>query len=268
MYLLGALISLLIGIVLGLVGGGGSILTVPLVHYLFGTNMLIATTYSLVVVTVAAGIGAAQRVKSGQIDFRQGVVFVIPSMLTALVIRGLVMPEIPKEFELSGIQFRRDLIIASLLILVMIYTAIRTLTSKRTPSEEKASSVLVIAYGILTGLLSGLIGAGGGFIIVPILLRLGLDMRKAVGTSMFIITIQSMVALIGDIFNEEIYQQGGLDWRILILITSFTVAGVFVGTYLQKRFSGKALRKIFAFVLLLVSSGILFEKLLLPLISG
>ena len=98
MHILGGLLSLMIGVVLGLVGGGGSILTVPLVHYIFGTTMLLATTYSLFVVAVAAGIGTVQRSRSGSVDFRQGVIFVIPSMLTALMIRGWVIPLLPDQF--------------------------------------------------------------------------------------------------------------------------------------------------------------------------
>ena len=89
MIALGAFISLLIGIVLGLVGGGGSILTVPMVHYLFGTSMLLATTYSLIVVSVASGVGTIQRLKSKQIDFKQGLIFVLPSMTVAFIIRRL-----------------------------------------------------------------------------------------------------------------------------------------------------------------------------------
>lgn len=262
MQILGLFISLIIGMVLGLVGGGGSILTVPLVHYLFDESMLLATTYSLFVVSIASGIGAIQRVKSKQIDFRQGVIFLIPSMLTALAMRGWVMPSIPKEIEMFNGLIQRENILASLLVFVMFYTAIRTLFSKRTPSAEPTSWVIVALFGVLTGVLSGLIGAGGGFIIVPILLRIGLDIRVAIGTSMFIIAIQSSVALIGDVFNDEIYAEGGINWGLLAMITGVTILGVLIGTYLQKHFSGKLLRKIFSIILLLVASGITWEKLI------
>lgn len=263
MIIVGAFISLLIGIVLGLVGGGGSILTVPLVHYLFGTSMLLATTYSLFVVSVASGIGTIQRLKSKQVDFKQGLIFVLPSMTVAFIIRRYVLPAIPESFEVFGFQMSLEIIIAVLLITVMLFTAIRTLLSKRKPSSEPATVLSILLFGILTGLLSGFIGAGGGFIIVPILIRLGMDIRKAVGTSMFIISIQSAIALSGDLFNPQIAAEGGIDWTLVSVITFFTVGGVLLGSYLQKYFSGKLLRVVFSLILIVVALGILFQKLIL-----
>jgi uncharacterized membrane protein YfcA len=263
MIALGAFISLLIGIVLGLVGGGGSILTVPLVHYLFGTSMLLATTYSLIVVSVASGIGTVQRLKSRQVDFKQGLIFVLPSMTVAFVIRRFVLPAIPESFEILGVQLSLEIIIAVLLISVMLFTAIKTLISKRKPSSEPANVTSILLFGILTGFLSGFIGAGGGFIIVPILIRLGMDIRKAVGTSMFIISIQSAVALSGDLFNPQIAAEGGIDWKLVSIITGFTVCGVLLGSYLQRYFSGKLLRRVFSFILIAVALGILIQKVIL-----
>lgn len=263
MLALGAFISLLIGVVLGLVGGGGSILTVPLVHYLFGTSMLLATTYSLIVVSVASTIGVLQRLKTRQVDFRQGVIFVLPSMTVAFIIRRFVLPSIPASFEIVGIQLSLEILIAVLLIAVMLFTAIRTLLSKRKPSIEPASIFNVLLFGVLSGALSGFIGAGGGFIIVPILIRLGMDIRKAVGTSMFIIAIQSAIALMGDVFNPQIAREGGMDWILVVVITLFTVGGVLLGSYLQRYFSGKLLRRVFSFILIAVAVGILVQKLIL-----
>jgi uncharacterized membrane protein YfcA len=263
MIALGAFISLLIGIVLGLVGGGGSILTVPLVHYLFGTSMLLATTYSLIVVSVASGIGTVQRLKSRQVDFKQGLIFVLPSMTVAFVIRRFVLPAIPESFEILGVQLSLEIIIAVLLISVMLFTAIKTLISKRKPSSEPANVTSILLFGILTGFLSGFIGAGGGFIIVPILIRLGMDIRKAVGTSMFIISIQSAVALSGDLFNPQIAAEGGIDWKLVSIITGFTVCGALLGSYLQRYFSGKLLRRVFSFILIAVALGILIQKVIL-----
>ncbi len=259
MVYIGLFFSLLIGVVLGLVGGGGSILTVPLVNYFFGETMLIATTYSLFVVTFASGIGVIQRLNSKTIDFRKGLIFALPSMLTAFFIRGYVMPMFPVKFPISGFMLSRDIVILVLLIIVMLYTAIRTLTSKRKHAEggEVVTPIWVILFfGVLTGILSGFIGAGGGFIIVPILLRMGLDMKRAVGTSMLIICIQSAVALMGDLFNQEIVQ-ADFNWLLLASITVITVMGVFIGTYAQKYLSGNVLRKVFSFILIIVALGMI-----------
>ncbi|NRA12396.1 MAG: sulfite exporter TauE/SafE family protein [Crocinitomicaceae bacterium] len=259
MYIIGLFFALLIGIVLGLVGGGGSILTVPLVNYYFDVNMLIATTYSLFVVAVASSFGVLQRLKSKQIDFKQGIIFVIPSMIVAFAIRRWIMPMFPIQFALSDFELSREIVITTLLIIVMIYTASKTLFSKRRSVEpEKTNFVAIIFFGILTGLLSGFIGAGGGFIIVPILLRLGLDMKKAVGTSMFIISIQSGVALIGDSYNEEIIS-AGIDWKLLSALTVITVGGVFMGGFFQKKVSSEFLRKVFSLVLLVVAGGLIYK---------
>ena len=262
MIYLGAFISLLIGIVLGLVGGGGSILTVPLVHYVFGTSMLMATTYSLIVVSVASAIGIFQRIPSKQVDFRQGLIFVVPSMTVAFAIRRYMLPEIPESFEVAGFHLSLEIIITVLLISVMLFTAFRTLFSQRERSQEVASMVIIVLYGVLTGFLSGFIGAGGGFIIVPILIRLGMDIRTAVGTSMFIISIQSAIALTGDLFNPQIAAEGGIDWTLVSIITLFTVGGVILGSYLQRYFSGKVLRAVFSMVLIAVALGIFVQKLI------
>jgi len=261
MYVFGLIISLLIGTVLGLVGGGGSILTVPLVNYFFGQSLLMSTTFSLFVVAVAAGIGVIQRIKSNQVDLKQGLIFVFPSMITAFSIRFWIMPLFPISFSISNFNLSRDVTITALLIIVMLYTALKTFAAKKQPRTEPTTTISIVLFGILTGILSGFIGAGGGFIIVPILLRMGLDMKKAVGTSMFIIAIQSGFALIGDAFNPEITAEGGIEWSLLLTITAVTVGGVFIGTYFQKKISGEILRKIFSFILLLVATGLIFKLL-------
>lgn len=255
MYIVGLILSLLIGLVLGLVGGGGSILTVPLVRYVFGETMLMATTYSLFVVAVSAAVGSIQRFKAGDVEAKSAIIFVIPSMLTAISIRLWVMTRIPKEFMLNGNEFERATIITILLIVVMAYTAIRTLRSKKQPSTESTPLWKIILFGVFTGLLSGFIGAGGGFIIVPILLGMGLDMKKAVATSMFIIAIQSGFALIGDAYNPEIIEIG-INWPLLSAITAVTIVGVFIGNSLQKKISTTLLKKAFSILLLVVATGL------------
>ncbi len=249
----------MIGVVLGLVGGGGSILTVPLMHYLFGVSMLLATTYSLFVVAVASGIGTIQKTRNGHVDVRRGIVFVIPSMLTALLIRGWVLPSIPKEFEWFGRELLRENIIAFLLVVVMLYTALKTLFISGSKKARSSTPFRVVLFGILTGLLSGFIGAGGGFIIIPILLGFGMTMTSAVGTSMFIVSIQSSVALTGDVLNPQIWEEG-IDGLLLIAITGFTVGGVFLGNYLQRFFSGEGLRKIFSIILIFIAVGMALQK--------
>lgn len=262
MYIIGLVFSLLIGIVLGLVGGGGSILTVPLVHYFFGESLFLATTYSLFVVAVAASIGVLTRLKDDQIDFRGGLVFVVPSMITAFLIRRYVMEMFPLSFSIGNFELSRDVFITILLVAVMFYTAFKTMFSSRSNTGSSVSFPVVILFGVLTGLLSGFIGAGGGFIIVPILLRMGLDMKKAVGTSMFIVAIQSAVALSGDFMGKNLSHENAIDWNLLLMITAMTVAGVLLGGYLQRYFSGKMLRNFFSILLIAVALGMTIQFLI------
>jgi hypothetical protein len=252
---LGFIFSLLIGVVLGLVGGGGSILTVPLVHYFFGESIFVATSYSLFVVAVSAGVGVLTRIGKDQVDYRGGIVFVIPSMLTAFLIRRYVMDIFPITFSLAGFELSRDVFISVILLAVMFYTAYKTLLGTPQVQGGKVGIGSVLLFGVATGLLSGFIGAGGGFIIVPILLRMGLDMKKAVGTSMFIVTIQSAVALLGDFMSKNLEGDNAIDWFRLSMITGMTVIGVLIGGYIQKYFTGKRLRQVFAFVLIGVALG-------------
>jgi len=261
MQYLGFLLSLLIGTILGMVGGGGSILTVPLVHYMFGESMLLATTYSLIVVSSASGVGVIQKMRKEEVDIKQGTIFLIPSMLTALAIRAWILPIIPSTFEVAGFSVSRDILIAVLLVLVMLYTGLRTLLSKGRIAKEDTNPIIVVSFGVLTGVLSGFIGAGGGFIIVPILMRLGLPIKKAIGTSMFIIAIQSAFALFGDFLNDEILEAGGINWTLALSLSVLTIGGVFLGNYLQRFFSGKVLRQIFSLILIIVAVGIAYEKL-------
>tara|TARA_B110000285_G_scaffold102568_1_gene116724 strand:- start:4860 stop:5645 length:786 start_codon:yes stop_codon:yes gene_type:complete len=254
LYIIGLIISVLIGIVLGLVGGGGSILTVPLVNVFFGTSMMLATTYSLFIVTAASGVGVVRNIKTGNIDFKQGLIFVFPSMLVAFFIRKSIMPNFPGNLMVGDLALSLDTAISILLILVILFVAIKSFTSKKTVSRDKTSLIIVLLFGVLTGALSGFIGAGGGFIIVPILLRMGLEMKKAVGTSMFIISIQSFVALLGDSSNQEVLD--GINWPMLLTLTAMTIGGVLIGTYLQKRFTGKFLRLAFNILLILVAIGL------------
>lgn len=261
MYWLGLFLAFIIGNILGLVGGGGSILTVPLISFFFHESLLLATTYSLFIVGISSGIGVLQRINKAEIDFKKGILFVIPSMFTAFAIRLWLMPLFPIRFNVSDWAISRDLVIGILLIAVMIFTGLKTWKKHEdiVPKQE-VRRLEVVLYGVLTGMLSGFIGAGGGFIIVPILMRMGLEMRKAVGTSLFIITIQSFVALGGDFFNPEIIN-GGIDWQLLFMISIVCMFGVLSGSYLQPRFSTKLLRRLFSLLLLVVSAWLIVKML-------
>lgn len=258
MQILGLLLALLIGIVLGLIGGGGSILTVPLVEYFFDQTTYAATTYSLIVVTIAALFGVLQRWSHKLFAIREAIIFVIPSMLVAFSIRLL---EIPEFIAFHGKIFSRDELISFLLVIVMVYIALRLLIPKKGIYEkfERPKVTKIILLGMLTGAISGFLGAGGGFIIVPILLGLGIDMKRAVATSMLIITFQSAIALSGDFINKIGPGELVINYPLVFLLSILTIIGVYTGTILQERVSVLFLRRMFAIILILVAIGVLID---------
>ena len=260
MQILGLFLALIIGLVLGLIGGGGAILTVPLVEYCFGETTYAATTYSLIVVTIAALFGVLQRLNQGLFAMREAIIFVIPSMLVAFSIRLL---EIPEFIAFHGEIFSRDELITILLVIVMLFVSIRLFLPKKKENIEivRPSVLVIVLLGILTGAMSGFLGAGGGFIIVPILLGLGLEMKKAVATSMLIVTFQSAIALSGDYINKIGPGTLVIDYPLVLLLSFLTIIGVYFGTIMQRKVSGNFLRKMFATVLLIVALGILIDNI-------
>lgn len=263
MQLAGLFLAVVIGVILGLIGGGGSILTVPLVEYFFGESTYSATTYSLIVVTVASLFGVFQRIGKQLFAVREALIFVVPSMIVAFFIRAMVLEWIPQSFFIGEVPFSRDFLLSVLLALVMLFVAFRMMRPMKELVDDTIPGITkILLMGALTGALSGFLGAGGGFIIVPILMGMGLEIRKAVATSMLIIVIQSVVALMGDVVSKA--QTGGLqlDWKLVFYLSALSVLGVFIGTLFQQKVTGKFLRRMFATVLIVVATGILADRIL------
>jgi len=260
--IIGFILAILIGIVLGLIGGGGSILTIPLVEYVFGKSTYDATSYSLIVVSFSALFGVLQRLGKNQFAYKEALVFGIPSIIVAFIIRSTVIHFIPENFSVLDCELTRDGTLSVLLITVMIIVAIRMLHPHKNPENiTLPSNVKIVTMGIFTGLLAGFLGAGGGFIIVPILIGMGLDMRRAVSTSMLITFFQSMIAILGDFLSKG--KSGGfdIDWKLAISLSVLSMLGVFVGTLLQRHVSTKLLRKLFASILIVVAIGIFIQRI-------
>ena len=259
--LLGYIGALLIGIVLGITGGGGSILTVPVLVYILNYNPIIATAYSLFIVGTTAGFGTIQNFKNGLVVPTTGFQFAIPSLIGVYITRKFIVPKIPETiFYFSSIQLSTETFLMLIFAVVMFMAAYSMLKDKKESEvvdfKTKSLAVLVIQL-FFVGILIGLIGAGGGFLIIPALLKFAkLPMKKAIGTSLFIITINSLIGFTGDIQNLEI------DWVFLIPFTTFSVIGIFIGLYIQNYINEKHLKKIFGFFVLIMSFFILYKELL------
>lgn len=255
---LGFLGAFIIGMVLGLIGGGGSILTVPLMVYLLGYNPVIATAYSLFVVGTSSIFGVFKKYQKKLVDFKTGIAFSFPSFLAVYATRRYLVPHIPEEiFSFNGFIISKELAIMVFFAIVMLAAATSMIKEKKevpTPFIKQAYYKTFI-QGLIIGIITGLIGAGGGFLYVPALvLWAGLSMKNAVGTSLVIISINSIIGFLGDLHNLN------TDWRFLLTFSALTIIGVFLGDYLSKFVSNKLLKKGFGGFIMLMAIYILFKE--------
>ncbi len=258
----GYLSALLIGFTLGLIGGGGSILAVPVLAYLFTINEKAATAYSLFIVGASALFGAVKQYLKGYVDLKTAVVFGIPAMLGVTLVRHYVVPNLPDIlFVIQDFEFTRRMGMFGLFALLMIPAAFSMLKKQSKKQNRKNKAVaynypLVLIEGLIVGGVTGLIGAGGGFLIIPALVILAnIEMKVAVGTSLMIIAFKSLIGFfLGDAMTMEI------DWEFLALFTSITFIGVFIGSYTSNFIDGKKLKKGFGYFILAMSIFIFYME--------
>lgn len=265
MELVGYAIAILIGVSLGLIGGGGSILTVPVLVYLFGVDAVLATGYSLFIVGVTSLVGGARAFAQGLVDFRAVSLFGIPSILTIFIARHFVLPAIPERlFAIGNWEVHRSAFLMLLFALLMLVSAYFMLKGGRENRQSrKDPEELVPQYrllsllipGLIVGFATGLLGAGGGFLIVPALvLLLRLPMKTAIGTSLLIIAINS---LFGFLFSIGRYP---FNWNMLLLFSGLAVIGVFIGNLFSQKIKPAVLRRIFGWFVLIMACYILYSE--------
>ena len=246
---------------MGLLGGGGSILTVPVLVYLFSVRPTLATGYSLFVVGSTALVGAANAARNGLVEFRTAAVFVVPSFVSVFLVRRFLIPAIPEHLAAGLTKDRATMLFFSAILLVVAAMMFRKNREKASPPEPSlGADVRLAAIGAGVGLLAGLVGAGGGFLIVPALALLaGLDMKRAVGTSLAIISVQSLIGFVGELLpNPQI------DWSFLLTVTGLAVAGVFVGDAVGRRIESSRLKPAFATFILVMALVLLAKETLSP----
>lgn len=259
--ILGYFGALIMGIVLGLVGSGGSILTVPILVYLLAVNPVTATAYSLFAVGATSLVGAIKNVKKQLIDFRTAIVFSIPAFIAVYITRKFIVPALPEHlFSIWGVAITKDIGIMLFFAIIMILAALSMIVDRKVKPQEvvkvKFNYPLIIIEGFIVGVLTGLVGAGGGFLIIPALVILAkLPMKKAVATSLLIIAVKSLIGFIGDVENLEI------EWLFLLIFTGISVIGIFLGIYLNKFIPGEKLKKGFGWFVLLMGIYIIWKEL-------
>ena len=258
MEILGYVGALFIGLVLGLTGGGGSILTVPILVYLMSINPVTATAYSLFIVGTTSTFGAIQNYRKNLVDIKNGFIFAIPSFVAVYLTRKYIVPRIPEIIIESPILITKNTFLMLFFAVIMIFGALSVLKKKSqdTNNEEKRNLILIGIQTFSIGIIIGLVGAGGGFLIIPSLILFAkLPMRKAVGTSLFIIAMNSLVGFIGDVQNLVI------DWLFLLTFSAISVMGIFLGMYLTKYTNESQLKKIFAYFVLVMAAIILLKEM-------
>jgi uncharacterized protein len=264
MEIIGYVASLLIGISLGVIGGGGSILTVPVMVYLFGMQPLLATSYSLFVVGSSSLIGAFNNFRNGLVNVKAALLFGASSIVTVFLTRKYFVPFIPKNIaRIGSITITEGFLTMVLFAVLMLIAAISMIRSKHTINKEQECRDCIrfgklLSYGIAIGLVTGFLGAGGGFLLIPALVvLLKLPMKKAIGTSLMIIAFNSLIGFTGDLGHFAI------DWLFLLKISSLAVTGVFIGSAMAKKISGDKLKKGFGWFVLVMGIYILVKETLL-----
>ncbi len=264
MEILGLLASILIGISLGLIGGGGSILTVPVLVYLLGTNPILATAYSLFIVGTTSAIGSVSYFKKGLVNIKTAIVFGIPSIIAVFLTRAYIVPAIPDEiFSIGTVTLTKSTLLMLLFAILMV-AASYSMIKKSAPASDTIAEKqqfnypLILIEGTVVGILTGLVGAGGGFLIIPALVVLSkLPMKEAVGTSLVIIAAKSLIGFFGE-GSETI-----IDWFFLTKVTAFAVGGIFIGMALSKKVNGNKLKPAFGWFVLVMGIYIIIKETVL-----
>ncbi|MHA8064510.1 sulfite exporter TauE/SafE family protein [Aquirufa aurantiipilula] len=272
MEIIGYFASLLIGISLGLIGGGGSILTVPVLVYLFGINPILATAYSLFIVGASSLVGAFPKYKQGLVNLKTAVIFGIPSIVSVYATRKFIVPLIPTEiFQVGDLVITKSILMMVLFAILMVAASISMIrgncencgkdgTGELEAKEQSFNYPIILLEGSVVGLLTGLVGAGGGFLIIPALVVLSkLPMKQAVGTSLLIIAMKSLIGFTGDLGHQTI------DWILLLTITALAIAGIFIGDKFSKNVDNDKLKRGFGWFVLIMGIYILIQQLAFPL---
>lgn len=267
MHVIGYLSSIIIGISLGLIGGGGSILTVPVLVYLFGTDAVLATAYSLFIVGLTSAVGAVDYFKKDLVHIKTAIIFGIPSIASVFFTRAYIVPAIPKEVFSIGTFVVTKGVLIMLIFAVLMVAASYSMIKKQSvvankpeiqTSQQSFNYPLILTEGLVVGFLTGLVGAGGGFLIIPALVVLSkLPMKEAVGTSLAIIAAKSLIGFMGE--NSDTI----IDWQFLLMVSAFAIVGIFIGTAISKKIDGAKLKPAFGWFVLVIGIYIIIKETIL-----
>jgi uncharacterized protein len=265
MEIVGFALALFIGLTLGLIGGGGSILTVPILIYIFNIDAVLATAYSLFIVGITSLVGSVSHIRQGNVDYNATLAFGIPSVAAVFLTRLYLLPLIPNTLCVINDFVVTKRVGLLCLFAVLMLLAAQSMLKKPRPVEENANGKMVILHnyqlifvqGLFEGMVTGLVGAGGGFLIITTLVVLAkLPMKKAIGTSLIIIAMKSLMGFKGDLAHTP-----NIDWHFLLIFSSIAIVGILIGSYYSKKISNDKLKPAFGYFVLIMGIYILTKEL-------
>jgi hypothetical protein len=258
MEILGYLASFCIGLILGLIGGGGSLLAIPVLVYLFSVQVVEATTYSLIIVGITSMFGTFQRFRNSLVDIQTGLTFGVPSIVTIFITRKWLIPNIPDTLiQLDSLVISKRLFILALFSILVIGASYVMITKNIRPLIRfgDRKTIHLMTQGAVIGVLTGLVGIGGGFLILPALIFLAkLPFDIAVGTSLFIIAIKSLTGFVADVTTYSV------NWSFLFIVLLIAIAGIITGNLYSGRCSHEKLKKSFGWFTLVIGISILVKE--------
>ena len=257
----GYVASGLIGISLGLIGGGGSIITIPVLVYLFHIEPTLATAYSLFIVGATSLVGGIRCAFNKMVDVRSALLLAVPSTVGVYLTRHFVLPHIPDTIlVINDFSLTRDSALMLFFAVIMVIAALRMIRDKKIDEQTPATQhnfMLIPIVGLLVGIITGIVGAGGGFLIIPpLVLFVGLPMKRAVATSLVIIAINSLIGFVGDFSLVR-----EINFPLLFILSGLSIGGVFFGTYLSRFIKGKSLKWGFGWFALIMAVIIVINEL-------
>ncbi len=261
--IIGYILAVFVGITLGLIGSGGSILSVPILVYVMKIEPVLATAYSLFVVGITAFFGGIQKAKQQLVDYNKVLLFGIPTIVAVFITRKFIVPNIPENIFLnSSFSLHKSVLIMVVFAVVMIFASIKMISPLKEKTENKETKLNYFAIffqGFFIGIIAGFVGAGGGFLIIPALLFLAkTPMKIAIGTSLFIVAAQSLIGFLGDINSKQ-----NIDWKVLLIFTTCSIIGVFIGSFLSKKLDGNKLKTGFGWFVLFMGIYIIIKETIL-----
>jgi uncharacterized membrane protein YfcA len=258
-HILGYLGALLTGLVLGLLGGGGAAVSIPILVYAFGVPASVATGYSLLIVAFTALLGTVQNIRLKLVRYSALIKCGLPALISIYIMRRFLIHSIPNVFfTVHGFVMTKNSFILLLLAFFMVLVARNMIVAAKpkTDEPEPAPYLLILIQSILIGLFTGLVGAGGGFLLIPLILSAEpMEFRNATATSLTLVTLNSFIGFLGDMQSNS-----QMDLTFLLAFMGCSIVGVLTGITIATRIDNKKLRLVFGYTMMVIAIYIIIRE--------